>query len=260
MSQNGKARPSKKLRSVDCSKCRFSCQKISKERQEIIFNLFYSLGSYDRQKQFVFSNIVQRDTPTVLGDKGSPLLSTKRRTVSRAFFFTIDGEKMRVCRRFFLATLAIGEGYVQHAMMNSQQGAFTGYDGRGKHTAHNKTTDRQLEHVKNISSLSLASSLTIPGRTHRDITSMLRLTSPKCTSFTKKNVKMMAWNLFHVKNTGTFSPPTSTYHFINKKRPVFILHTAHREPKTGNWDGRGKTFVPGAHQHEEQGKRRENAR
>ena len=233
VSQNGKARPSKKLRSADCSKCRFSCQKISKERQEIIFNLFYSLGSYDRQKQFVCSNIVQRDTPTVLADKDSPLLSTKRRTVSRAFFFTIDGEKMRVCRRFFLATLAIGEGYVQHAMMNSQQGAFTGYDGRGKHTAHNKTTDRQLEHVKeHIQSFPCVESHYTRQDTQRhyldaslNITKMYQLYEQKCKDDGMKSVSCRKYRDIFASNFNlSFHKPkkdqclSCTKHTENQKR------------------------------------------
>lgn len=37
MSQNGAARSSEKLRSADCSKCRFKCQKVSEEQREVIF-------------------------------------------------------------------------------------------------------------------------------------------------------------------------------------------------------------------------------
>lgn len=91
---------------------------------------------------------MQRDTLTVVSGKDPTPLSKKKRTVSSAFFFTVGDEKVRVCRRFFLATLAIGEAYIQHAMMNSQQGTFTGCDGRGKHTAHNRTIDTELQHVK----------------------------------------------------------------------------------------------------------------
>ena len=41
---------------------------------------------------------------------------------------------------FFLATLCVGQAYVDHALSHSQDGTFCGEDGRGKHSPANKTS------------------------------------------------------------------------------------------------------------------------
>ena len=139
--------PAKQIGKVDCSKCRFKCTSITEEQRSAVFDLFYSLESYERQKQFVCSHIEQRDTPTFMNTNDSTPLP-KKRNVCRTFYLTADSDRVRVCKRFFLATLDIGEGFVHHAMVNSQNGTFTGSDGRGKHPAHNRTRDSSVEYVK----------------------------------------------------------------------------------------------------------------
>ena len=75
-------------------------------------------------------------------------LVPKRRKVNRMFSFNIDGQKERVCKKFFLSTLSVGESYVDHALRNSQHGSFTGSDKRGKHRPHNTTPEIAAERAK----------------------------------------------------------------------------------------------------------------
>ena len=136
---------------------------------------------------------------------------------------------MRVCRRFFLATLAFGEGYVQHAMMNSQQG----YDGRGKYTAHNKTIDRQLKHVKeHIQSFPCVESHYTRQDTQRryldaslNITKMYQLYEEKCKDDGMKFVSCRKYRDIFASNFNLsfYKPPedqclSSTKHTENQKQ------------------------------------------
>ena len=68
--------------------------------------------------------------------------------MSRSYSFVVDGEKQQVCKAFFLATLAIGEAYVSHAMAHMNDGVFTGSENRGKHRPHNKTSENLMQKVR----------------------------------------------------------------------------------------------------------------
>lgn len=40
----------------DCDRCRFKCnEKVTEEQRQEIFSLYYSLGSYERQRIFISS-------------------------------------------------------------------------------------------------------------------------------------------------------------------------------------------------------------
>ncbi|KAK7506012.1 hypothetical protein BaRGS_00002734 [Batillaria attramentaria] len=149
LSQSGKKMAAKSVKRVDCSKCRYKCtDKISEEKQQQIFDAFYELNSYERQKDFVCANVTQKNTATLL-DEATKQLKLKKRQVSRAFTFNIDGQIHRVCKNFFLATLALSETYVDHAMKHSCGGVFTGQQQRGKsRPPHNKYSDDAVNRAK----------------------------------------------------------------------------------------------------------------
>ncbi|XP_070184874.1 uncharacterized protein [Littorina saxatilis] len=136
------------MKNVDCSQCSLQCNlKISTEQQRDIFEAFYGLKDYKRQKDFVCSHVAQQCTVTILDQKTNKPLE-KKRAVSRKFFLTAGGEKAQVCKRFFLATLDVGHAYVQHALDNAKDGFFHGDDRRGKHQPSNKTAQSDSERVK----------------------------------------------------------------------------------------------------------------
>ena len=62
-----------------------------------------------------------------------------------------------MCKRFFLGTLATGHFYIQHALGNSQDGAFLGEERRGKHQPGNETKEedraRVKQHIESIPAL-----------------------------------------------------------------------------------------------------------
>ena len=72
----------------------------------------------------------------------------------RKFFFTIEGQKERVCKSFFQATLSIGRSYIEHALSNCSDGTFINGDQRGQNEPINKIPeimkDRVRKHTKSF--------------------------------------------------------------------------------------------------------------
>ncbi|XP_062577208.1 uncharacterized protein LOC134239069 [Saccostrea cucullata] len=147
VSQRGKTVKARVMKSVNCSKCKLKCStKVTEEKRNEIFKNFWSLGSYERQKDFVVSHIEEKKTRTYLADDNQPV--KKRRQVHRTYHFETDGSRTIICKKFFLATLSVGESYIDHAMKNKSGGVFAGSDKRGRHRPYNKTTERAAQLVR----------------------------------------------------------------------------------------------------------------
>lgn len=147
ISTSGKITKAKRLEPADCSKCKFKCNtKFSETARQNVFESFWSLESYERQKDYVCARIEERQTRTYLKDDSNK--KEKRKMVDRIFSLEEDGEKKRVCKKFFLATLAIGKAYIEHAMKGKADGRFHGADNRGRHTPPNKTVFDKLQGVR----------------------------------------------------------------------------------------------------------------
>ena len=148
-SQSGKKVPERLLKSVDCNKCKFKCtQNITEEQRADIFQLFWSLESYERKKDFVVSRIQEKKTRKYIDESTEDLKKKRKRDVHRTYSFDIDGSKIYVCKKFFKKTLDIGDAYIDNAVQNQSGGVYTGSDKRGKHVAHNKTSEEALNIVR----------------------------------------------------------------------------------------------------------------
>ena len=145
-SENGQLVRAKQVKDIDCSQCKMKCNRL-KDRQEEIFETFYSLPSYESQKMYVTAHVTQKDTRTYHNVELNEGYD-KTRNVCRQYFLTEDGQRERVCKKFFQATLSISHNYVQHALTRSKDGAFLGTESRGKGTSHNAASSAAVERVK----------------------------------------------------------------------------------------------------------------
>ena len=106
---------------VDCSKCRLKCsEKIEEEQRQIIFETYWELGDYSKQRHFICTHVEQNEPKRI------KVLSKRKRSVSQLFHLTIGQEKIRVCKNFFLKTLNIGKKAVDYAIKNKSHGVFIG--------------------------------------------------------------------------------------------------------------------------------------
>ena len=99
------------MEKIDCSKCRQKCSdNISGDERQGIFDIFYGLKNYMRQKDYVCRHVEQKNTRTLMDEHGRPVKKT--RLMDRKYFLTVKGERMQVCKRFFQATLAVKHSYI----------------------------------------------------------------------------------------------------------------------------------------------------
>jgi hypothetical protein len=136
----GKEQGHKKMNYRDCSKYRFSCSvKIPEEQADKIFNTYYQLGSYEKQRNFICQHVEQSE---------SKRCTTNRKEHSNAYFLTVDGKKERVCKAFFLGTLDIGKKTVEYSLKKKEHGVFVGSDNRGKKTPINRTPEGDRNFIR----------------------------------------------------------------------------------------------------------------
>ena len=145
-SSRGKPVQAKKVRQISCN-CKLQCSsKVNDTQRQAVFDMFYGLGSPERQRDFVCQHVEQRDTITIL-DHNKELIK-KTRQVTRKFFLVADGNRIQVCKRFFQDTLDIGHGYINTTMKQAEDGMYTGQEKRGKHTPPNKTSEESKARVR----------------------------------------------------------------------------------------------------------------
>ena len=82
----------------------------SEEDRKKILDSFLNLGSYERQKDFVCSRVEEKKTRTYL--KNNDEQQEKKRMVARPYSLETGETKSIVRKKFFRATLDIGEAYI----------------------------------------------------------------------------------------------------------------------------------------------------
>ena len=74
--------------------------------------------------------------------------------VVRTYNLESSGQVHNACKKFFMATLFVGDAYVSHAIKMKSNGRFSGNENRGKHTPYNKTEQTKLlrirEHIESF--------------------------------------------------------------------------------------------------------------
>ncbi|WAR13137.1 LOW QUALITY PROTEIN: hypothetical protein MAR_027317 [Mya arenaria] len=115
----------------------------SEGKRQQLFESFWALGNYERQKDYVCARIDEVNTRTYLDDEGKA--KSKRKQVARKFSLEVDDTRHQICKSFFMKTFC---AYIDHAMKSKKGGHFTGKDLRGKHDPHNKLDIEQITYAK----------------------------------------------------------------------------------------------------------------
>ena len=101
---------------VDCSHCRFKCtDKISDEQRRQLCASYYGLADYDRQKDFIVGHITEVKPTWQRCDAQS------HRNISRCYYLTVNGDRIRVCQTIFCRTLDLKPHSVQKYMQERAQ-------------------------------------------------------------------------------------------------------------------------------------------
>ena len=111
ISKTGTARLAKQIRKP-CSDCKLNCaSRITESERNQLFREYYLLGDINLQWQWIARRI-ERTTPKHRHRSG---LTTRRQNVFH-YNFIINGNKERVCKLFFLNTLAISNNATNTAL------------------------------------------------------------------------------------------------------------------------------------------------
>ena len=114
--------------------------------------LYYSLGDFCRQKDYILQRLTLRPIQTrqiVSREASGEETFSQNRQTFVAYYLEYEGSRHRVCGSFFLKTLCISNRAVMSAISGkTASGTFGRRDGRGKQPSANKTDARRLDVVK----------------------------------------------------------------------------------------------------------------
>lgn len=216
-SKKGKVVPEKKMKPA-CD-CRLKCnERINDSIRQLIYQKYYAEEmTWDLKRQFIISRV--SEVQTARSRRHDPDQPPKR-AYTLNYTFLIDEKVEKVCKKFFLNTLAISETVVRNAVKKSTQG-FVQADRRGRHPPPNKTADIVKETVrKHIGKIPKYESHYSRNRTerhylgsHLNIDKLYSLYLEFCTEegIPKENMAK-AWLYRHIFNTEFnlgFNPPAN---------------------------------------------------
>ena len=124
--------PKKKLKTPCNEKCRYKCYTVfSEEEREGILKSFWAIGDNTRQRQYISSNIENIENPKYRYPK-----ENSNRSFNQAYFLIKEEKKIRVCKKFFMATLDIGDTMIRTTIKKRDTNLIVGPDKRGTHNKH----------------------------------------------------------------------------------------------------------------------------
>jgi hypothetical protein len=109
-------------------KCKLDCKTISEDDRKKIFQNYWGMASYARQRDFIVQHIEQTDCAS-----HKTVILGRKRQKSNSYFFDLNNVKVKVCKDFFCKTLDIGRGTVGVALEKKLPGCTNiSPDKRGK--------------------------------------------------------------------------------------------------------------------------------
>ncbi|KAL5273998.1 hypothetical protein ACFFRR_000637 [Megaselia abdita] len=125
----GKLRPARKMGPPCLDNCKYKCkERISEEDRQEIFDHYWQLNSDYVKRQFIAQCLESTER------KYMRVNSKSCRSANTSFNFSVTSGKERVCKRFFVRTLGIGEGAIDTVrQMIKQFGEVIDYERRGRH-------------------------------------------------------------------------------------------------------------------------------
>lgn len=156
VSKSKKTFDKKSLKQPCGDKCRLQCSsKFTNEERQKILDEYWSLGDIEKQRSFLLKNMITVNPKYRYKREGS------HRKENKAFYYNKDGKQIRVCKKFFMATLDISSRPLRTVInkTSTTTEASVAGDMRGKHGNHFKVPDavkdgirRHIESIPRIES------------------------------------------------------------------------------------------------------------
>ncbi|XP_041982815.1 uncharacterized protein LOC121739498 isoform X3 [Aricia agestis] len=130
---SGKLVPGKAVKPPCGDKCRLRCtENINEDQRLSIFTSFWKMGDLSRQRDYVYRCMEPFKPKYSLHNENS------KRCLNIAYYFTVDSKKIRVCKRFYSATLDIGHSFLTTVSKKADSTGVISGDLRGKHAINGR--------------------------------------------------------------------------------------------------------------------------
>ena len=120
--------PERKLRPPCGGKCRLNCtSNFSDPSRRQLFDSYWGLADLQRQREFIVRHSQE------IKPKYRYSSTQNFRALNTAFYFEIDGTRIRVCKAFFKSTLDLNDRVIKTALSKKSESGIIEGDMRGRH-------------------------------------------------------------------------------------------------------------------------------
>lgn len=141
LSKSKKQVPARSMKEV-CN-CRLKCfDKIMDTERITLFNHFWNLTDLEMQRAYI------RCSMREVKPKYKYTNAEKPRLPNNAFYFTVNGNHIRVCKKYFINTLDISDRQLRTVKKKTNSQGFVEQDRRGKHDNRKKVKPELLQDIK----------------------------------------------------------------------------------------------------------------
>nr|XP_037873863.1 uncharacterized protein LOC110386562 [Bombyx mori]XP_037873864.1 uncharacterized protein LOC110386562 [Bombyx mori]XP_037873865.1 uncharacterized protein LOC110386562 [Bombyx mori] len=161
-----------------------------------IFDYYWSLGSLQRQRDWIAKSVIKKEVKTHTTDKGD----SSRRNCTYEYYINEEGRR-QVCQKFLLSTLDVTQRFILYTLKNASEG-FSKIDGRKNNGGRNRTSEDVINNsITFIKLLPLVPShycrkdstrLYLPSE-FKNISNLYRIYTKYCDD---GNVKTMSFKVF----------------------------------------------------------------
>lgn len=123
--------------------CRLKCaDNIDEFNRTQLFKSYWSLGEVELQRSYIRCCMMEVKPRYKYSNAARPRLP------NNAFYFTVNNNKIRVCKTFFINTLGICDRQIRTTKMKTDPQGFLSKDNRGKHASRKAIDPLLIQYVK----------------------------------------------------------------------------------------------------------------
>ncbi|KAL0821161.1 hypothetical protein ABMA28_005780 [Loxostege sticticalis] len=174
--------PARSMKNPCTSKCRLKCaEKIAESDRVVLFNSYYKLGSLELQRAYIRSCLME------VMPKYKYTNAQKPRLPNNAFYFTVNEQRIRVCKQFYINTLDISDRQIRTVKAKTDSQGFLEQEKRGKHDNRKRINSDVLQDIKDhINSIPRIESHYLRSKTDKEYISDGKTIKDLCNDFNKQ--------------------------------------------------------------------------
>lgn len=143
LSTSSKSIPGRSVKAPCTDRCRLKCKEnINEESRLALFGAFWELADLYKQRTFIGSCMMDIEPKYRYTNAQNP------RCFNKAYHFTVNNKRIRVCKTFFKSTLDITDRMIQTTKTKYDANRMVQEDFRGRHENHKKISAELVSDIK----------------------------------------------------------------------------------------------------------------